>query len=160
MGTSFQCLLSCMPLWLVALAMVGLQRQIRVAMHRSYCLWACSNLGKCRCMTFASLKQQILPAGMQQHGQVLSVLVELKGTAESFTQELRQSLLGVDVAELQPIAAAVFAPFESQISRYVSQQQTCGICDARSSKGCLHSPLYAAVKHSLLFPTTSCSGVL
>ena len=60
---------------------------------------------------------QDIPAGMQQHGQVLSVLVELKGTAENFTQELRQGLLGVDVAELQPIAAAVFAPFESQISR-------------------------------------------
>lgn len=59
-------------------------------------------------------------AGMQQQGQVLSVLVELKGTAESFTQELRQSLLGVDIAELQPIAAAVFAPFESQISRCAS----------------------------------------
>lgn len=54
---------------------------------------------------------------MQQQGQVLSVLVELKGTAESFSQELRQSLLGVDIGELQPIAAAVFAPFESQISR-------------------------------------------
>ena len=87
---------------------------------------------------------------MQQHGQVLSVLVELKSTAESFTQELRQSLLGVDVAELQPIAAAVFAPFESQISRYVAHQQTCGICDTCSSEGCLHSTLYAAVKQSLL----------
>ncbi len=56
---------------------------------------------------------------MQQSGQVLSVLVSLKDAAESFTAELQQNLAGVDAAELQQIAAAVFVPFESQISRWV-----------------------------------------
>ena len=54
---------------------------------------------------------------MQQSGQVLSVLVNLKDTAESFTKELQQNLSGVDGAELQQIAMAVYTPFESQISR-------------------------------------------
>ena len=58
-----------------------------------------------------------VPAGMQHSGQVLSVLVSLKDTAESFTRELQQNLAGVDAAELQQIAAAVYVPFESQVSR-------------------------------------------
>ncbi len=58
-----------------------------------------------------------VPAGMQHSGQVLSVLVSLKDTAESFTGELQQNLAGVDAAELQQIAAAVYVPFESQVSR-------------------------------------------
>lgn len=57
------------------------------------------------------------PAGMQNSGQMLSVLVSLKDTAESFTRELQQNLAGVDAAELQQIAAAVYVPFESQVSR-------------------------------------------
>ena len=61
--------------------------------------------------------QQVDVVGMQQSGQVLSVLVNLKDTAENFTKELQQNLSGVDAAELQQIAAAVFVPFESQISR-------------------------------------------
>ena len=54
---------------------------------------------------------------MQQSGQVLSVLLNLQDTAEGFTRELQQNLSGVDAAQLQQIAAAVYAPFESQISR-------------------------------------------
>lgn len=54
---------------------------------------------------------------MQQSGQVLSVLVNLKSTAENFTTELQQNLAGVDAVELQQIAAAVYLPFESQIAR-------------------------------------------
>ena len=62
---------------------------------------------------------------MQQSGQVLSVLVNLKDTAESFTKELQQNLSGVDGAELQQIAMAVYTPFESQISRSASAVQRC-----------------------------------
>ena len=62
---------------------------------------------------------------MQQSGQVLSVLVSLKDTAEGFTQELQQNLAGVDVAELRQIAAAVFHPFESQISRSGTGRYPC-----------------------------------
>lgn len=57
---------------------------------------------------------------MQQTGQVLSVLVNLKDTAEGFTKELQQNLAGVDGAELQQIASAVYIPFESQITRSAS----------------------------------------
>lgn len=60
---------------------------------------------------------KVLIAGMQQSGQVLSVLVNLKSTAENFTTELQQNLAGVDALELQQIAAAVYLPFESQIAR-------------------------------------------
>lgn len=56
---------------------------------------------------------------MQQSGQVLSVLVNLKDTAEGFAKELQLNLAGVDAAELQQIALAVYTPFESQISRSV-----------------------------------------
>ena len=61
-------------------------------------------------------------AGMQRSGQVLSVLVSLKDTAESFVTELQQNLAGVDAAELQQIAAAVYVPFESQIARWDTKQ--------------------------------------
>lgn len=73
-----------------------------------------------------SFRSRIMSAcaqGMQQSGQVLSVLVNLKDTAEGFTQELQQNLAGVDAAELQHIASAVYNPFESQISRYGELQQ-------------------------------------
>ena len=65
----------------------------------------------------------VVPAGMQHSGQVLSVLVSLKDTAESFTRELQQNLAGVDAAELQQIADAVYVPFESQVSRW----DTCSV---------------------------------
>ena len=61
--------------------------------------------------------QRMHAVGMQQSGQVLSVLVNLKDTGENFTKELQQNLSGVDAAELQQIASAVFIPFESQILR-------------------------------------------
>ena len=48
---------------------------------------------------------------------MLSVLVNLKASAESFTAELQQNLAGVDTTELQQIAAVVYAPFEPQVSR-------------------------------------------
>ena len=54
---------------------------------------------------------------MQQSDQVLSVLVNLKASAEHFAAELQQNLAGVDTSELQQIAAVVYAPSESQISR-------------------------------------------
>ena len=57
---------------------------------------------------------------MLQNEQVLSVLVSLNATAENFAKELQQNLAGVDAAELQQIAAAVYMPFESQISRLAS----------------------------------------
>lgn len=73
--------------------------------------------------SFRSRLMSACAQGMQHSGQVLSVLVSLKDTAESFTRELQQNLAGVDAAELQQIAAAVYVPFESQVSRYGELQQ-------------------------------------
>lgn len=73
--------------------------------------------------SFRSRLMSACAQGMQQSDQVLSVLVSLKASAENFTAELQQNLAGVDTSELQQIAAVVYAPFESQISRYGELQQ-------------------------------------
>ncbi|KAL3131897.1 hypothetical protein ABBQ38_007602 [Trebouxia sp. C0009 RCD-2024] len=73
--------------------------------------------------SFRSRLMSACAQGMQQSGQVLSVLVNLKDTAEGFAQELHHNLAGVEASELHHIASALYSPFESQISRYRELQQ-------------------------------------